>query len=139
MLRGELYPTMYHQSNLINYGGGKSLLTDTLEAVFTKFQKISGLPVLSFNQSDLGKKLEDRMAFFSGNTKATYKPGIGITITSTGAASAPITGICSSACENYGGTNISKIPVPANGTVNIPLFQSGRKGKGLILILSPNY
>ena len=122
MLRGELYPTMYHQSNLINYGGGKSLLTDTLEAAFTKFQKISGLPVLSFNQSDLGKKLEDRMAFFSGNTKATYKPGIGITITSTGAASAPITGICSSACENYGGTNISKIPVPANGTVNIPLF-----------------
>ena len=122
MLRGELYPTMYHQANLINYGGGKSLLTDTLEAAFTKFQKISGLPVLSFNQSDLGKKLEDRMAFLSGNTKATYKPGIGITITSTGAASAPVTGICSTACENYGGTNISKIPVPANGTVNIPLF-----------------
>lgn len=122
MLRGEMYPTMYHQANLINYGGGKTLLTDTLEAAFTKFQKISSLPVLSFNQSDLGKKLEDRMALLSANTKATYKPGIGVTITSSGAASAPITGICSGACENYGGTNISKISVPANGTVTIPLF-----------------
>ena len=122
MLRGELYPTMYHQANLINYSGGKTLITDTLDAAFTKFQKLSNLPVLSFNQSDLGKKLEDRMALLSANTNATYKPGIGITITSTGAASAPITGICSGACETYGGTQISKISVPANGTVNIPLF-----------------
>ena len=122
MLRGELYPTMYHQANLINYGGNKTLITDTLEAAFTKFEKLSNLPVLSFNQSDLGKKLEDRMALISANAKATYKPGIGITITTTTAINAPVTGICSGACETYGNTHISKISVPASGTVNIPLF-----------------
>ena len=122
MLRAEIYPTMYHQSNLIRYSGSKTLITDVLDAAFNKFVKISTLPVLSLSQAEIGKKLEERMNLNAAGVKATYNPGIGITIKATGAAATPVTGICTGICESYGGYKISKVNVAAGGTVNVPLY-----------------
>ncbi len=122
MLRAEIYPTMYHQSNLIRYSGSKTLITDVLDAAFTKFSKISTMPVLSLSQTEIGKRLEDRMQFNGAGVSATYNPGIGITIKGAGVANTPVTGICSGTCDYYGNQTISKIHVTAGGTVNVPLF-----------------
>ena len=122
MLRYETYPLMFHQSNFIRFGGTNSLFTDVMTATFDKFMKISNLPVASLSQTALGKKMEDRMAFNAAGVQATYNPGSGITFTSQGAASIPVTGICAAGCLSYGGQNISSIPISAGGTVSVPLF-----------------
>ena len=62
------------------------------------------------------------MALNAAGVKATYNPGIGITIKATGAAATPVSGICTGICESYGVHKISKVNVAAGGTVNVPLY-----------------
>src|SRR5262249_44512534 len=111
MLRYEIYPQMYHQSNLWRYSGSKSLFSDVIDAAFNKFAAISNLPVISLDQSSIGKELEDRMAFGAAKVTATLTPGSNITLTAAGSASVPLTGVCAAGCESYGGQAISKVSV----------------------------
>ena len=122
MLRYEQYPLMFHQSNFIRYSGSNSLFTDVMTAALDKFSKISNLPVVSLAQTELGKKMEARMAFNDSGIRATYTPGQGISFTASKAASVPVTGICATGCVPYGGQNVSFIPVTAGGTVSVPLY-----------------
>jgi hypothetical protein len=119
MMRYEIYPQMYHQSNLWRYTGNRSLFIDVIEAAFIKFQAISSLPVLSLDQSSIGRELEERMAVNKAQVQATLTPGSSITLTAPGGtANVSITGVCATGCEAYGGQSISKIPVsPAAPTV----------------------
>ena len=120
LMQYEIYGNMWHQSNFIRYDGGKMLFTDVAGATLSKFAKISNLPVVSLQQTDIGKYMEDRMAYNAANVKATLTPGVSITFTSSAKANVPVTGICKTSCEAYGGQNLSKIPVTA-GAVTIPL------------------
>jgi hypothetical protein len=122
MLRYEIYPNMWHQSNFIRYASNNMLFTDVVTAALNKFAKLSNLPVLSLQQTDIGKYMQDRMAYNAAGVTATLTPGATITITSTGAANVPLTGLCNSNCETYGAQPLSKIPVPAGGTVTIPAY-----------------
>ena len=123
MLRGEWYPTMYHQSNLIRYDGNHSLYSDLMDAALTKFSKISNLTVSSLPQTTIGQMMEDRMAFNSAGVTAVYVPGSGISLTAKSAAKVPITGICAAGCNAYGGQNISMVPVtPSTSASLIPLY-----------------
>lgn len=122
MLRYEIYPTMWHQSNYMRYASDKTLFTDIINAVVEKFAKISNLPVVSLQQTDIGQAMWDRMAYNAAQVKATLTPGIGISMTATSAAKVPLTGICSGTCENYGGQSLSKVSVTPGVTVQIPLF-----------------
>jgi len=122
MLRYEIYPLMFHQSNFIRYSGSNSLFTDVMTATFNKYIRISTLPVTSLPQTTIGQKLEQRMTLNAANARATYVPLQGITLTATGAATVPITGVCGTGCAAYGGQNVSFIPVPAGGTVTVPLL-----------------
>lgn len=122
MLRYEIYPTMWHQSNFARYAGSNSLFTDVINATVTKYKAIAKLPAISLQQSDIGKELENRMGYLAAQVKGTLYPAQNLlTLTGTAAATAPVTGICKIACESYGGQNISKIPVTANTTVTVPL------------------
>ena len=47
LLRGENDPWMFHQANIRDIGGGHSLLSDLLDAIFDKYVAISTFPVLS--------------------------------------------------------------------------------------------
>lgn len=120
MLRYEMYPTMWHQSNFIRYTNSKTLFTDVMGSALTKFSKMSNLPVISLQNTDLGKELEDRMGYLAANVKATLTPGAGISVSATSAAKIPVTGVCKGTCETYGGQSLSKVPVSA-GTTYIPL------------------
>ena len=121
MLRGEIYPTMWHQSNFVRYSGNRTLFTDVAGAALAKYSKISALPVISLQQSEIGKALEERMTYLSAGVKATLTPGSGITLTSASSATVPVTGVCQAACESYGGQNQSRVAVNGVGAVQIPL------------------
>ena len=121
ILRYEVYPLMFHQSNFIRYNGSNSLFTDVMTATFTKLAKISNLPVASISQTAIGQAMEARMAANAAGLRATYVPYQGITLTGQGTATARITGVCSTGCTQYGGQNISFIPVKAGGTVHVPV------------------
>ena len=120
MLRTEIYPQMYHQSNLHLYNGKNSLFADVHEAAMLKFEAISNLPVISLTQADLGRELEARMAVLSANISGVLTPGTGVTILGGVTANVPVTGICfGSACESYGGQCLSKVPITAGSPVNM--------------------
>ena len=62
MIRGEIYPSMFHQSNFWRYDGAHSLFTDLADRTFAKFMSLSNLPILSLPQSVIGKRMEERLA-----------------------------------------------------------------------------
>jgi hypothetical protein len=121
MLRYEIYPTMWHQSNFARYSGNNSLFTEVVNAAIAKYKAISKLPVISLKQSDIGKELDSRMGYLAAQVKATLYPGQYLTIGGTAAATVPVTGICKTGCESYGGQSISKIPIAANATITVPV------------------
>jgi hypothetical protein len=63
LLRGEVYPLMFHQANLWRYREDRTLLTDLLGSVLTKFEAMSRLPVMSVEQTRLGQLLTERMGY----------------------------------------------------------------------------
>jgi hypothetical protein len=126
MLRFEVYPQMYHQSNLHRWSGNRSLFTDVHDAAFRKFTALSNLPVVTLPQTDIGREIEARMAVASARVSGMLTPGQGITLTGAGAANVAVTGVCFGAsCETYGAQCQSKVPVNGGGPVNIPLAGSG--------------
>ncbi|MBL8296637.1 MAG: hypothetical protein JNN08_32635, partial [Bryobacterales bacterium] len=124
MLQYEMYPQMYHQSNLLRYSGNKSLLSDVIDAAFTKFSRISNLPVLSMAQTALGQEIESRMNWLGAGVEGTLTPGVGISLKASKAADVPVTGVWASKCETYGGQKISKVTV-GGGPAVVSLNASG--------------
>lgn len=120
MMRGELYPTMYHQVNFDAYNGRNSLFTDLMDAVFAKYSRLSKLPVTSLQQSAIGQLLQERMDYLKAGVQGTWVPGTGVQITSTGRANVPATGFCQT-CETYGGQKIGKVAVTPGATVTLPV------------------
>ena len=123
MLRYEMYPQMYHQSNLLLYDGSKSLFSEVIDATFTKFSQISNLPVLSMAQTALGQEIESRMNWLGAGVVGTLTPGVGISLKTSKTADVPLTGVWTSKCETYGGQKISKVTVA--GTASVSLNASG--------------
>ena len=121
LMRYELYPCMFHQSNLSSYQNGQSMLASLLDLTFRKFLDLSNLPIVSLPQSTIGALLEERMNWLASGAKALLTPGESITIASDKATVAPITGVCDANCEQYGGESQSRVPVEAGVPVTIRL------------------
>ena len=122
LLRYEIYPQMYHQSNLSRYSGTKTLFTDVLDAAFNRYSKISNLPVISLTETNLGRELEAKMAVQTANVRAVLTPGQNLTVTGSSAANVVVTGVCfGTACESYGSQCMSKVPITAGNTTTVPL------------------
>lgn len=121
MLRYEIYPTMYHQSNFANYQSGKSLFSDLMDSVLTKYGRVMNVPVSSLTQTEIGQWLERRMAYNQAQIKAVLYPNSRIQIQSNTAVSVPITGVCKGGCETYGTQRISYVNTKAGATVMVTL------------------
>lgn len=121
MLRYEMYPNMWHQSNLRAYDGTNSLMSDVIGATFKKYSAISTLPVVSLSQSEIGKALESRMAYNASGVVGTMVPGTGIVLTVTKAATIPVTGVCYGTCETYGSQQISYVQAKPGTKITIPV------------------
>lgn len=111
LLRGEMYPLMFHQANLWRYKDQRTLLTDLLERVLARFEAISRLPVLSVEQTRLGQILTERLSYWNAGVIATVWPDSRVTISSKQGTVVPITGICEERCESYGPFRMASVAV----------------------------
>ncbi|MCC6540447.1 MAG: hypothetical protein IT162_23065 [Bryobacterales bacterium] len=125
MLRGELYPLMFHQANYWRYNGVNSLFTDLMDAVFRKWTAISKLQVGTLKQATVGARLKARLDLLTAGVKGVYTPGVGVTLTATRNAEVPVTGVCSSllGCEAvYNGQRQDHVSVSAGRSVSLPYY-----------------
>jgi hypothetical protein len=111
LLRGEMYPLMFHQANLSRYQDNRTLITDLLERVLTKFEALSRLPVLSVDQTQLGRLLNERLGYWNAGVTATVWPDDRVTISAKKGAVVPVTGICEERCETYGPFRMASVAV----------------------------
>ncbi|MCC6588324.1 MAG: hypothetical protein IT168_16650 [Bryobacterales bacterium] len=102
MLKGEMYPLMFHQGNLYQYREGGSLLTDVADAALRKFTSRMTFPVESWPQSTIGRVLEQRLHMQDAGLKAVWKPGEGVQLTASRDVTVWMTGVCGDPCERYG-------------------------------------
>ncbi len=64
MLMGDMDPEMFHQNNLHDYDGqGHSLLSDTYDQTFSKYERLYKLPVVSPTLDQLGQNMQNRNAY----------------------------------------------------------------------------
>jgi hypothetical protein len=125
LLRGEVDPWMFHQSNLRAYDGVHALLGDLLDRTLEKYSKIFVLPVRSLTHAGLGEWTQSRMRYNTAGVRASIAPASGtITITADKSAVVPVTGLCSGSAEVYGGQCISHVSVDAGQSVVLAV-QSG--------------
>jgi hypothetical protein len=123
MLRGEMYPLMFHQANFLRYNGRNSLFTDLMDAVTRKWTAISKLQVGSLKQATLGSRLKERLDLTTAGINGTYHPGVGVTLTAARTAVVPTTGVCDSSkgCEAiYNGQRQDRIQVSAGRSTFLP-------------------
>ena len=123
LVKGDANPLMFHQANLRAYDGTHFLLGDLLDATLAKYRALYTLPVVSPTMeviSDLGER---RFWYRSAVLKATWTPGNPGTVTffSDSQTLMPVTGMCRSGAERYGGDCIYWANVPANKNYTLPL------------------
>jgi len=156
MLMGDMDPEMFHQPDLHfsdNYPAltatpfgpptppvtipglasphVSSLLTDTYDLTFSKYEALYNLPVRTPTQDQLGVLMQNRNSFNQSGVTAsivgagTASAQITITMPSTATSPAtaviPVTGLTSTGSEVYGGQNISHINMTPGQTITFPL------------------
>jgi hypothetical protein len=122
LLKWDLAPIMFHQTNMRAYNGTNSLLGDLLAATLAKYTNVYKLPIRSWNQHRIGSRMVERMAYDVSGVSATLKPCESLTLTTVNAANVPLTGIRYGATtESYGGQGISYFQLGANQSLTIPL------------------
>jgi hypothetical protein len=121
LLRGENDPWMFHQANVRDIGGGKSLLSELLDATLDKYAARATFPVVSPTMNELAQRVKDRMALNASGVSATIETGARITVRVSGAATVPVTGLCTPSAESYAGQQISHLPMAAGASVTLPL------------------
>ena len=122
MLRGEIYPWMFHQPNLRAYDGTHSLLGDLLDRTLAKYDKLFNLPVQSPTMDALGRHVADRMRFNQAGVTASIVAGRLITLQAQQAVTVPVTGLCTPESETYGGQRISYIALDAGQALTLPIY-----------------
>ena len=129
LLRWDIDPLMFHQSNLRAYDGTHSLLSDLLEAVFAKYNRLLGIPFNSFAMDAIGGRMTARMTFNASGVTGSFTPGDTLTLATQNAATIPVTGVRGPGLESYGGQTIANVALAAGGTTTLdigaPTWPSG--------------
>ncbi len=120
LLKWDLDPLMFHQPNGGAYDGVHSLLSDLIDATLAKYNAMYNLPIRNQMQHEAGARMANRMAYNASGVRATLVVGTGVTLTTTKAATIPVTGIAYGAnTETYGGQTISYVTLAAGQTVTL--------------------
>ena len=130
LLRGDYDPWMFHQPNVRDIGGGRSLLSDLMDATLDKYAARATFPVVSPTMNELARKVKERMALDASGVSATIEPGAKLTVRVTNAATIPITGLCTPTAERYGGRQISHLELAAGQSVTLSLTDCSQGGGG---------
>jgi hypothetical protein len=146
MLKGDMDPEMFHQPDLHFSDNGatlgmtgshiSSLISDTYDQTFSKYEALYILPVLTPTLDQMGTLMQNRNSFnLSGVTASIIAAGTAnaqLTITMPTSATVPTAiipvtglttngGVVGNGYENYGGQNISHINLTAGQTITFPL------------------
>ena len=119
LLKGDLNPWMFHQTNLDAYDGSHTLLTDLLGATIAKYNSVTNLPILSPPMEDIGELMKARAVYNSSGVQATWNTDGSVSIRVAQNAVIPITGLASAGAEQYGGQTISHISVTPQKPVTV--------------------
>src|SRR5437868_3176855 len=121
MLMGDMDPEMFHQPNLHNYDGqGHSLLSDTYDQTFSKYERFYKRGVVSLTLDQLGQGMQNRNAYNLSTATASLTGASGsnqtisITVPATAAVASaiiPVTGLYSAGAEAYGGQDLSHVQI----------------------------
>jgi hypothetical protein len=115
MLSGKSWPHYFHQSNLRDYGGGRSLQMDWMDAVMTRYERIFRLPVKTPAAPELGPAALDRLTAAERNVRGWLDIDTDrVTLEADGEARPWVTGIAGG--EVYGGQVITKVTVGTSPT-----------------------
>jgi hypothetical protein len=115
MLSGKAWPHYFHQSNLRNYGGGRSLQLDWMDAVMTRYERLFTLPVLTPTAPELGPAAADRIVAAERHVRGWVDLATGtVTLQADGDARPMVTGVAGS--PSYGGQAVGKVTVGASPT-----------------------
>ncbi len=120
LLQGDIYPLMFHQSNLRAYDGTHSLLSDLLDRTLAKFTALVQVPISSLAMDELAERVAARMRYNGGGITASLVSGRQIILSAQQTASVPITGLYGSDAEFYCGQWISHISLEPGMSVTLP-------------------
>ncbi len=127
LLQGDFDPLMFHQTNLDDYGNGRSLYGDWIEAVATKYLALTSAPILTLGQVTIGQEMQARGKLDVCNVAATVvetTTGKSLELRTTRACTVPVSGLAAPAygrVETYAGQPITDIAMTAGGVRTIPL------------------
>jgi hypothetical protein len=109
MLSYKKWPHYFHQTNLANYGGGKTLQFDWLNVVFARYEEIFKLPVKNLPYYQIGDRTLERLKAKAATIQATWNLATNqVTLSAnTSVPNVPVTGITGGAL--YGGQLIREI------------------------------
>ena len=82
MLDYSVDATMFHMNNFNHYGGGRTVMTDFIEALYAKYNALYGanVPVLSLRTQEIGQNMRDRMAYNASGVSGQLACGNQITL-----------------------------------------------------------
>lgn len=123
LLKFDLNPVMFHQSNLRAYDNKNSLLGDLVNATMTKYNSMYKLQIRNPSQHEAGVLMADRMVYNASGVSGRLVLGTtnSISLQTTQAVKVPLTGVTyGTSTEVYGGQAISTISLGANGTASVP-------------------
>ncbi len=110
MLSYSLWPHYFHQTNLRDYDGGKTLLSDWLETVLPRYEQLTRLPIGSLPYHEIGRQTENRLAARNAGITGTWNLDINaVTFSAERQAEILVTGL--EGGKVYGGQKISTITV----------------------------
>jgi len=123
LLKYDLNPIMFHQSNLRSYDNKNSLLGDLINVTMQKYNNMYKLQIRNPSQHEAGILMADRMAYNDSGISGQILLGATnrIFLKTIKPVKVPITGITfETGTDTYGGQTISSISLDANGSITIP-------------------
>ena len=131
MLMGDMDPEMFHQPNLHDYDGqAHSLLSDTYDQTFSKYERLFKRGLVSLTLDQLGQAMQNRNAYNLSTATASLTGASGsnqtisITVPATAAVASaiiPVTGLYSAGAEAYGGQYLSHVQINRGQTITLPV------------------
>jgi hypothetical protein len=123
LLKFDLNPVMFHQSNLRAYDNTNSLLGDLIKVTVGKYNSMYKLPIRNPSQHEAGILMANRMVYNTSGVTGRLLLGAtnSIALKTVKAVKVPLTGISyGTAKETYGGQTISTVSLGANGAATVP-------------------
>jgi hypothetical protein len=125
MLTYAPYLLAFHIANIATYDGTHSIYSDLVDATVAKYKKLFKIPVVTLNSEAIGELLKNRASYDASGVVGVYTPGVSVVLTTTKAASIPVTGACAqTVCGTYGGQIQDNVEMAANSTVTLSLSAS---------------